>query len=385
MNIPFNKPYLSGKELYYIARAVGVGHISGNGYFTKQCHRFFREQYAFKKVLLTNSCTAALEMSALLANITVGDEVIMPSYTFVSTANAFVLRGAKIVFADSMAMHPNMNVARIEALITPKTKAIVVMHYAGMACDMDAIMELAAQYNLVVIEDAAQCVGAKYKDKALGGIGHLGTFSFHETKNIMAGEGGLLAINRQEFEKRAEIIWEKGTNRAAFFRGEVDKYGWMDLGSSYLPSELTAAFLYAQLENSTDINEQRQKIWNNYFTQLQPLAQQGFFDLPQVPKYAAHNAHIFYLVCKNLAQRSALINYLKSKKIHTVFHYLPLHQSPFFANKHDGRNLPNSQKFADCLLRLPFFYELTEAMQAKIIGEIRAFFLMTNYQVPNSK
>ena len=314
--IPFNKPYLTGKETQYIEEAVKSGKISGNGIFTKKCQDFFETNYHIKKALLTTSCTDALEMAAILINIQEGDEVIMPSYTFVSTANAFVLRGAKIVFADSMPNHPNIDASKIEALITSKTKAIVPVHYAGVSCDMDTIMDLAKKYNLFVIEDAAQAIDSYFtgkdgKKKALGSIGHLAAFSFHETKNIIAGEGGLLAINDEQFINRAEIIWEKGTNRSSFFRGEVDKYGWVDIGSSFLPSEIIAAFLWAQLENLEKIQSKRKEIWNDYYSKLNDWANENEISLPELPSYATNNAHMFYLVCKNLEQRTSLIQHLK--------------------------------------------------------------------------
>ncbi len=372
--IPFNKPYLTGKEAHYLYQAVYSGKISGNGIFTQKCQAFLEQKYGFLKTLLTTSCTDALEMAALLLGITVGDEIIMPSYTFVSTSNAFVLRGAKIVFADSYPSNPNINPAAIAALISPKTKAIVVVHYAGVACDMDAIMAIAEQYNIPVVEDAAQAIDSFYKGRPLGSIGHFGAFSFHETKNIISGEGGMLAINDKRFLKRAEIIWEKGTNRAAFFRGEVDKYGWVDVGSSFLPAETVAAFLYAQLENLTDIQNQRKKIWNSYQKGLESLAKSGKVQLPIVPTYATNNAHMFYLVCDNVEQRSALIKHLRANEIYAVFHYLSLHQSEFYSSKHDGRLLPNCDRFANNLVRLPLFYELTNENINSIIAAVHAFY-----------
>ena len=366
--IPFNKPYLTGKENLYIEQAVHSGKISGNGEFTKKCQIFFEQKFGFKKCLLTTSCTDALEMCAILANIQPGDEVIVPSYTFVSTALAFVRQGAKIVFADSQVNHPNIDADAIEILITPKTKAIVPVHYAGMACDMKRIMQIADKYNLLVIEDAAQAIDSFYlssdngdkllNSKALGSIGHLAAFSFHETKNIISGEGGMLVINDERFMRRAEIIWEKGTNRAEFFRGEVNKYGWVDIGSSFLPSEIIAAYLWAQIESLDDIQTKRKQIWNNYFEELKPLADKDFFYFPEIPGYATNNAHMFYLVCKSLEDRTRLITHLKENNILAVFHYLGLHNSEYYKNKHDGRELKNCNKFTDCLLRLPFFYEL---------------------------
>ncbi|NDV79409.1 dTDP-4-amino-4,6-dideoxygalactose transaminase [Dysgonomonas sp. 511] len=374
--IPFNKPYLTGKEAHYIYQAVSSGKISGNGIFTKKCQSFFEEHYNFNKCLLTTSCTDALEMAAILIDTRPGDEIIMPSYTFVSTANAFVLRGAKIVFADSMANNPNMDVDKIEALITPKTKAIVPVHYAGFACDMDKLMELARKYNLYVIEDAAQAIDNYYISKdgtkrALGSIGDLAAFSFHETKNIISGEGGMLVVNNKKFEQRAEIIWEKGTNRSAFFRGEVDKYGWVDVGSSFLPSEVIAAFLWAQLENMEDIQAKRKSIWNTYHEGLKDYAQKNNIKLPDIPSYSTNNAHMFYMVCESLQQRTEIINRLKTNDILSVFHYLSLHSSPFAKDKHDGRILSESDRYTDTLVRLPFYYELTDNDIAKVINIIK--------------
>jgi dTDP-4-amino-4,6-dideoxygalactose transaminase len=363
--IPFNKPFLTGKETSYIQDAVASGKISGNGKYTKLCHSFFESKYGFKKCLLTTSCTDALEMAAILINVQPGDEVIMPSYTFVSTANAFVLRGANIIFADSMNGNPNLDADSIEALITDKTKAIVPVHYAGIACDMDKVMSLAKQYNLFVVEDAAQAIDSYYigKDglkKPLGGIGHLSAFSFHETKNIISGEGGMLVVNDAQFAQRAEIIWEKGTNRSAFFRGEVDKYGWVDVGSSFLPSEIVAAFLWAQLEHLEEIQNKRKAIWNQYWEGLQPLKEKGILKLPIIPNYATNNAHMFYVVCNSLEQRTALIEGLKNENIHAVFHYLSLHKSPFYEYKNDGRELSQSDFYSDTLVRLPMYFELEE-------------------------
>lgn len=372
--IAFNKPYLTGKEAHYLYQAVYSGKISGNGIFTQKCQKYFEDRYEMKKCLLTTSCTDALEMASLLIRIETGDEVIMPSYTFVSTANAFVLRGAKIVFADSNADNPNIDPNQIEALITEKTKAIVVVHYAGIACDMDAIMDIAKRHQLYVIEDAAQAIDSFYKGKPLGTIGELAAFSFHETKNIISGEGGLLTINDNQFKHRSEIIWEKGTNRSAFFRGEVDKYGWVDMGSSFLPSEIVAAFLYAQLENLDTIQNKRKEIWNYYKEHLSFLEEQGLVKLPHIPEYATNNAHMFYLVCNNLEERSNLIKHLRANDIHAVFHYLSLHKSPFYTDKHDGRSLGNCDHYANCLVRLPLFFELTFAQQEKIVETIKKFY-----------
>ena len=356
--LPFNKPYLTGKETQYIEQAVGSGKISGNGMFTKKCQTFFERKYGFKKCLLTTSCTDALEMCAILADISINDEVIVQSYTFVSSALAFVRQGAKIVFADSYSDNPNIDAEKIEALITAKTKAIVLVHYAGIACDMDKIMELAEKYNLLVIEDAAQAIDSYHKGRALGSIGHLAAFSFHETKNIISGEGGMLVLNDERFVRRAEIIWEKGTNRAEFFRGEVNKYSWVDNGSSFLPSEIVAAFLWAQIENLDEIQNKRNLLWNKYYELLKPISERGHFILPEIPKYATNNSHMFFLICKSLEERTELILNLKKNDILAVFHYLSLHSSPFYLQKHDGRILPNCDRFTDCLLRLPMFYEL---------------------------
>ena len=359
MHIPFNKPHLTGKETQYICQAVSDGKLSGNGEFTKKCQHFFEKKYGFKKCLLTTSCTDALEMAAILCDIKPGDEVIVPSYTFVSSALAFVRAGAKIVFADSMKCNPNIDANKIEALITPRTKAIVPVHYAGVACDMDRIMEIAKRYNLLVVEDAAQAIDSYYKGKPLGTIGHLSAFSFHETKNIISGEGGMLGINDERFIRRAEIIWEKGTNRAEFFRGEVNKYGWVDTGSSFLPSEAISAFLWAQLENLDDIQAKRNLLWNKYYDLLKPIADKGKFRLPDIPDYATNNSHLFYLVCNSLEERTLLIRRLKENDVLAVFHYLSLHSSPYYHDKHDGRELKECDRYSDCLVRLPLYYELT--------------------------
>jgi len=358
--IPFNKPYLHGRELVYISQAVASGKISGDGLFTKKCHDFFEARYGFDKVLMTTSCTDALEMSAVLLNIAPGDEVIVPSFTFVSSANAFALRGAKIVFADSASKTPNIDADQIEFLINSRTRAIVVVHYAGIACDMDKIMEIANRYRLPVVEDAAQAIDSYYKGKPLGGIGVFGTMSFHETKNVIAGEGGLLIINKPEYLRRAEIIREKGTNRSSFFRGETDKYGWVDIGSSFLPSDIISAYLFAQLESLEIIQARRRTIWNRYHDQLAPYVTNFGIHLPIIPDFATNNAHMFYLICRDLNQRTKLISALKDNGIQAVFHYLSLHSSPYYIDKHDGRVLPNSDRFSDCLVRLPLFYELSD-------------------------
>ena len=377
--IPFNKPYLTGKEMQYIEDAVKSGKISGNGLFTKKCQEFFEKEFGFKKTLLTTSCTDGLEMAAILADIKEGDEVIVPSFTFVSTALAFVRQGADIVFADSYSNNPNIDADQIEALITEKTKAIVVVHYAGVACDMDKIMSIANKHGIIVIEDAAQAIDSYYisKDgtkKALGSIGHLSAFSFHETKNIISGEGGMLCINDDRFIQRAEIIWEKGTNRSQFFRGEVDKYSWVDTGSSFLPSEIISAFLWAQIENMRNIQDKRIKIWNRYYEGLSSFEPVSIKKpkLPLVPEYATNNAHMFYLVCDNVDDRTRFIQHLKNKGILSVFHYLSLHKSSYY-EKYSTRKseLPNSDMFSDCLVRLPLFYELTDEQVEYIIHTIK--------------
>ena len=367
--IPFNKPYLTGKETDYIFQAVQSGKISGDGIFTKKCHSFFETKYGFKKVLLTTSCTYALEMAAILLDVKAGDEIIMPSYTFVSTANAFVLRGATIKFCDSRTDHPGMDEDKIEQLITAKTKAIVPVHYAGVACDMDKIMAIANKHNLFVVEDAAQAIDSYYKGKPLGSIGHLAAFSFHETKNIISGEGGMLVINDERFIERAEVIREKGTNRSKFFRGEVDKYGWVDIGSSFLPSDIIAAFLYAQLESMDKIQERRKQIWERYYQGLKPLQDMNLIQLPVIPAYATNNAHMFYVIAKSLEQRTQIIQALKAQQIYAVFHYLSLHESVFY-KKEDSAELSLTDHYSNCLLRLPFYFELSEAEQTSVIDGV---------------
>ncbi|CAM3472131.1 dTDP-4-amino-4,6-dideoxygalactose transaminase [Paracidovorax anthurii] len=373
-NIPFNKPFLTGRELEYIQQAVASGKISGNGMFTGKCHALMEERFGFRSTLLTSSCTDALEMAALLGDIGPGDEVIMPSYTFVSTANAFVLRGADIVFADSGQDEPNMDCERIGELITSRTKAIVAVHYAGVACDMDALRQLAEEHQLLLVEDAAQAIDSYYKGQPLGGIGDLGAFSFHETKNIISGEGGMLCVNNPAMEKRAEIVWEKGTNRSAFWRGEVDRYGWVDIGSSFLPSDVTAAFLFAQLEQMEVIQKRRLMLWSRYHSLLKPLSDRGVVRLPWIPEYATNNAHMFYVVCGDLKERSSLIDHLKSAGVHAVFHYQSLHRSPYYADRHDGRTLSHCDRYTDCLLRLPLFYELQEQQVEYIASLIHDFY-----------
>lgn len=375
MKYPFNKPYLSGKEIEYIAESVKTGKISGDGKFTKLCHSFFEKSFGFKKAMLTTSCSDALELAALLLDIKQGDEVIVPSFTFVSTANAFVLRGAKIVFADSRVSDPNIDASKLESLITPRTRAIAVVHYAGVACDMDAIMNIARKHNIHVIEDAAHSIDSYYKGRALGSFGTFSSFSFHETKNVISGEGGMIIINDESYINRAEIIREKGTNRSAFFRGEVDKYNWVDIGSSFLPSDIIAAFLYAQLENLENIQKRRIALWNAYHERLRPLADKGHFSLPIIPEYATNNGHMFYILC-GADKRQQLIDHMKKADILPTFHYLSLHRSPFYKDRHDGRALENTDRFSETLLRLPFYYELLESDVDFITGKIAEFYEM---------
>ncbi|MHC1778041.1 MAG: dTDP-4-amino-4,6-dideoxygalactose transaminase [Lentimicrobium sp.] len=369
MKIPFNKPHFTGREAFHLSQAAYKGKLSGNGDYTHDCQLFFENKYGFRKTLLTTSCSDALEMAALLLDIVPGDEVIMPSYTFVSTANAFALRGASIVFADSNPLNPNIDAEEIESLITPKTRVIVVVHYGGIACEMDRILQIANIYNIAIVEDAAQGIDAFYRDKPLGGIGNLGTLSFHETKNITSGEGGMLIVNDPSLTGKAEIIWEKGTNRAAFARGEVEKYEWVSLGSSFLPNELTAAFLYGQLEHLETIQQNRVRIWLEYFRQLTPLAEAGYLTLPYVPIYARHNGHLFYVVTRSSSERDQLLAFLLNNGIHAVFHYLTLHNSPYFSGRHDGRLLPEADRYAATLLRLPFYYGLQSA-EIEYISEV---------------
>ncbi len=370
--IPFNKPYFSGKELKNLEQVCHSTTMSGNGYFTKKCHTFFEQKYGFKKCLLATSGTDALEMCAMLCDLKPSDEVIVPSYTFVSTALAFLREGAKVVFADSSEQTPNMEAEQIEPLINKNTKVIAVVHYAGVACDMDKIMKLADKHKLLVVEDAAHCIDSYYKGRSLGSIGHLGAFSFHETKNISSGEGGMCVINDERFARRSEIIWEKGTNRAEFYRGMVNKYGWVDMGSSFLPSEFNAAYLWAQLEQLDDIQGKRKHIWERYHNALNGKIGKEV-KLPYIPDYATNNAHMFYLLCPTLEYRTALMKFLKENDVQTTFHYLPLHSSKYYENKHDGRELPNCDRYADTLLRLPLFYELSDMEIDKITKLIVEF------------
>ncbi len=379
MLINFNEPVFIEKGIEYINEAIIKNkQLNGDGPFTRRCSAWMEENFGANKVLLTTSCTHALEMAALLADIREGDEVIMPSFTFVSTADAFALRGAKIRFVDIRPDTLNMDEKCIEAAITKKTKVIVPVHYAGVACEMDYIMGLAQNYGLIVVEDAAQGVMAKYKGKTLGTIGHLGTYSFHETKNYTMGEGGALVINEERYEARAEIIREKGTNRAQFFRGVVDKYSWVDIGSSYLPSEMNVAFLYAQLEIAEEINQFRLRVWQRYYNGLKDLAEKGMLELPYIPKECTHNGHMFYIKLKDLTERMDLMSYLKSKGIMAIFHYVPLHSS--IAGKKYGAFIGEdiyTTKESDRLLRLPMYYQLSDEKIDYVIENIIQYFSKT--------
>jgi len=370
--IPFNKPYMTGRELAYIAEAHANGHLAGNGEFSKRCSAWLEQRIGSDKALLTHSCTAALEMAAILSGVGVGDEVIMPSFTFVSTANAFVLRGATPVFVDIRPDTLNIDETKIEAAITPRTKAIVPVHYAGVGCEMDAIMDIAQRHDLLVIEDAAQGLLSAYRDRPLGGIGHMAALSFHETKNIISGEGGALLLNDPRFVDRAEIIWEKGTNRSQFFRGQVDKYTWVDLGSSYLPGEIVAAFLWAQLEEADAITKRRLDIWATYHEAFAGLEAAGSVRRPIIPSDRRHNGHLYHLLAPSLAARTELIDRLRAKGIQSVFHYVPLHSSPF--GQSIGRSvgdLAHTVAAGERLVRLPLWLGLEGHLET-VIGEVIA-------------
>ncbi len=371
MKIPFNKPWFTGKEFQNISSAAAFGHISGNGFYTKKCHEFFNDKYGFENSFLTSSCTDALEMAAILMELKEGDEVIMPSYTFVSTTSPFILRGANIIFADSLPNHPNIDLDNAEKLITDKTKVLLVMHYGGVAVDMDKAVAICKKHNLFLLEDTAHAIDSYYNNKPLGSFGDFSTFSFHETKNISSGEGGLLVVNNKKYVERAEIVWEKGTNRSAFSRGEIKKYEWVDIGSSYTPSDMIAAFLHAQLTHIEDIQNTRIVIWNRYFRNLENLAKQGKLDLLAIPEFATNNGHVFCLITKSNKERDKLLDFLNENMIQAVFHYLPLHNSPYYKKNYSGKELINTQKFSDRLLRLPIFYELPleaiDMISAKVI------------------
>ena len=377
MTIPFNKPFLCGTESTYISQALKEGKMCGNGNFTHLCQNFFQEKLGAKKCLLTTSCTDALEMCAMLANVGAGDEVIVPSYTFVSSALAFSRQGATIIFADSSKENPCIDADSLEELITERTKAVVVVHYAGIACDMDKIMNTANKHNLIVIEDAAQSIDSYYNERPLGSIGHLAAFSFHETKNVQCGEGGMLAINDERFLKRAETVWEKGTNRAEFFRGEVNKYGWVDTGSSFLPAEYVAAFLWAQLQSLEAIQKRRKELHKIYENALQDI--EGF-SIPQKPTYASENAHAFFGVCATPELRTALIAHLKQAGISATFHYLSLHASDYArrCGWSGTKELVQADRYTECLLRLPLFGDLTDKEALKVCKEVKTFFSVSN-------
>ena len=372
--IPFNRPFATGKELTYAAEAQRNHHLSGDGPFTGRCHRWIESQTGCAKALLTHSCTSALDMAALLLDIRSGDEVIIPSYTFVSTANAFVLRGAIPVFVDIREDTLNLDENLIEAAISPRTRAIVPVHYAGVSCEMDTISAIASRHNLKIVEDAAQGVMASYKGRALGAIGELGSFSFHETKNVTSGEGGCLLVNDPDLLLRAEILREKGTDRSRFYRGEVDKYTWQDVGSSFLPSEITAAFLLAQLEEAQSITETRLAAWERYHQMLAPLEQQGLFRRPMVPPDCKHNGHLYYILLAPEIERQAVLDELKRNRIGAVFHYVPLHSSP--AGVRFGRaqgELPLTNSLSQQLIRLPMWFGLSESQQERVVDVLSVF------------
>jgi len=375
VKIPFNKPWFTGREIQNITSAASFGHISGNGLYTKKCQEFFEQKYGYGKTFLTSSCTDAMEMAAILLELGDGDEVIMPSYTFVSTTSPFILRGATIKFADSLSNHPNIDLDHAESLITENTKVLMVMHYGGVAVDMDKAVAICKKHNIILLEDTAHAIDSYYKGQPLGSFGEFATCSFHETKNISSGEGGLLVINDERYIKRAEIVWEKGTNRSAFSRGEVSKYEWVDVGASFTPSDMIAAFLYAQLKSMDDIQNTRISIWNRYYNNLKKLAELGHFELISLPDYATNNGHVFYLITSNMEERDRLLSYLNEGKIQAVFHYLPLHSSPYFKNKYHGKPLINVEKFANRLIRLPLFYELPHDVVDNICEKIEEFYV----------
>lgn len=383
IDIPFNKPFIAGKELYYIAQAVTFGQLAGDGHFTRTCAAFLEERFRIHKVMMVPSCTAALELAAMLCDLGPDDEVILPSYTFVSTANAVVRLGAKPIFVDIRPDTLNLDENLIEQAITPRTKAIVVVHYAGVSCEMDSIAAVAAKHGLLLIEDAAQGVNAFYHGRPLGSIGHLGAYSFHETKNFICGEGGAICINSPELVERAEILRDKGTNRRQFLRGQVDKYTWVDVGSSYVPSELACAFLYGQLEMMKEISSRRGEIYQRYVDYLSPLAADGFLRLPCIPAGCESNYHIFYVLLEASHARDALMQYLAQNGILAVFHYVPLHSSPMGQKVgYAAGTLPVTEDLSGRLLRLPLFYSMTEEEQMRVLNAITAFFQQTQWRRP---
>lgn len=379
--IPFNKPYFTGSEFNFMHDCIEKGKTSGNGYYTLECQKIFENKFDFGKCLLTSSCSDALEMAAILLEIEPGDEVIMPSYNFMSAANAFILRGANIVFVDSRKDHPGIDELKIEEKITRKTKAIVLVHYAGVSCDMNIVQSLVEKHNLFLVEDSAHAIDSFFQEKGeakkfLGTFGNLSTFSFHETKNIISGEGGMLAINDDSLIDRGEVIWEKGTNRSQFQRGVISKYEWIDIGSSFLPSEFTAAILYSQLQNVDIIQRRRIEIWNYYYENLASLFKKGFICPPFIPSFAVNNAHMFYIITRTSEERTKLIEHMLSDNVLAVFHYQSLHKSPYFKKKsvYEQKELPNSDKYSDCLLRLPLYFELTKEDQNRVIESIMKFY-----------
>lgn len=372
--IPFNKPFIIGAELKHIQSAVAASWIAGDGAFSRRCSEFLASRYKLGRALMTSSCTDALEMIALLLDIGPGDEVLIPSFTFVSTANAFALRGARVVFVDSQRNHPNIDPIDVERKITPRTKAVVAVHYGGTACPMEELSRIAKQTGISLVEDCAHSIDASYKSQPLGSFGRLSAFSFHETKNIISGEGGLLAVNDASLKKAAEIVWQKGTNRQAFSRGEVNKYEWVSLGSSFLASEITAAFLWGQLEHIDKIQERRIMLWKSYEEQLRPMAQAGLFEILEVPAYANINGHLFYLVCSSENQRVRLLQHLRDHKIGAVFHYVALHASPFARAHCPSPSLPNAERYATCLIRLPLYYELSLEDVSRVSNALVEFF-----------
>jgi dTDP-4-amino-4,6-dideoxygalactose transaminase len=374
ITIPFNRPYAVGRESDYIAEAIAERKLSGDGRFTKASQALLERLLGSGRAFLTTSCTDALEAAALLCDIEPGDEVIVPSFTFVSTANAFVLRGAEIRFVDSLTSQPNLDHDAVEALVTPRTRAIVPVHYAGVACDMDALRAIADRHGLWIVEDAAQGIASTYRGQPLGTQGDLAAFSFHETKNVISGEGGSLHVNRTDLVERAEIIREKGTNRSAFFRGEIDKYGWVDVGSSYLPSELVAAYLLAQLEAVEEIQARRLAIWNRYDERLRPIAEQTGIQAPHFPNYASNNAHMYYLILPSLDARDRFLAHLRGRGILATFHYQSLHRSRYFAERHDGRPLPQADRYSDCLVRLPLYAEMSRDDVDRVCDAAATFF-----------
>ncbi len=374
MNVIFNKPLVLGTEQELLGQVIASGQFSANGEYTRKCHQILENELNYRKALLTTSCTSALELSALLLNIGLGDEVIIPSYAFVTTANVFANRGAKIVFADSREDNPNINEAQISGLITSKTKAIVALHYGGVACNMTEIVAIARKHNIAVIEDNAQGIGSTYQGSPLGGIGDLGAISFHETKNVHCGEGGALLVNNQSLINKADVAWDMGTNKADYKAGKVDSYGWVATGSSYYPSELNAAFLFSQLQKLSSVNEQRLMLWNQYDRGLENLEANGVIKRPLIPENTTHNAHTFYLVLNNRKERDGLITFLAEQGIGAPFHFQSLHQSPYFKDQYEGPELRNSDQYTDCLIRLPLHHGLRPNELEYVVNNVQAYY-----------